>query len=47
MSFMPESEVEELTLDWLRTLGYQVLHGPSIGPGRFPTRLAITRRERG
>lgn len=33
MSFVAESEVEELTLDWLRTLGYQVLLGPSIGPG--------------
>ena len=33
MSFVAESEVEELVLEWLSELGYTVLYGPSIGPG--------------
>jgi type I restriction enzyme R subunit len=33
MSFVAESEVEELVLEWLSELGYSVLYGPSIGPG--------------
>lgn len=35
MSFVAESEVEELTLEWLAQAGYAVLYGPSIGPGEF------------
>ena len=27
-----ESEVEDATLEWLDSLGWRVLHGPSIGP---------------
>ena len=27
-----ESEVEDATLEWLESLGWRVLHGPSIGP---------------
>ena len=27
-----ESEVEDAALEWLESLGWRVLHGPSIGP---------------
>ncbi len=32
MSFVAESEVEELVLEWLASLGYAVVYGPTIGP---------------
>ncbi len=39
MSILSESVVEEVALEWLRELGYVVLHGPDIGPeGTTPER---------
>ena len=32
-SFVPESGVEEVCLDYFVDLGWQVLHGPDIAPG--------------
>jgi type I restriction enzyme R subunit len=32
-SFLPESGVEEVCLDYFADLGWQVLHGPDIAPG--------------
>ena len=32
-SFIPEASIEDTCLDYFRELGWQVLHGPEIGPG--------------
>lgn len=32
MTAITESDVEQATLDWLVTLGWQVAHGPDIAP---------------
>jgi type I restriction enzyme R subunit len=32
-SFVPESGVEEVCLDYLGELGWEILHGPAIAPG--------------
>ena len=29
-----EADVEEAALDWLRDIGWQVVHGPDIAPDR-------------
>ena len=33
MTSFPESEVEQLALDWLAGLGWSVAHGSDIAPG--------------
>jgi len=36
-----EDHVEQACLDWLKTLGYSILHGPDISPdGDMPERAA-------
>jgi len=30
---LTESDVEEIVLFWFGDLGYEILHGPGIGPG--------------
>ena len=34
MSAFTESVVEKAALAWLETLGYSVVHGPVIAPGK-------------
>ena len=34
MATFTEADVEEAALDWLAALGWQVAHGPDIGPMR-------------
>ncbi len=33
MTTLTEADVEEAALTWLRSLGWQTVHGPDIGPG--------------
>ena len=37
-----ESAVEDAAPSWLESLGYAVLHGPSIAVGQPSTELGIT-----
>ena len=40
-SFVAESGVEEVCLDYFADLGWQVLHGPDIAPGESRSERAI------
>ena len=33
MAHLTESNIEPVALDWLKSLGWQVAHGPGIAPG--------------
>ncbi len=35
MTALTESDVEQVALDWLATVGWQVAHGPDIAPDRL------------
>ena len=42
MDRISESDVEDATLEWLAELGYDVVHGPDIGPeGSTPERAEL------
>ena len=43
MSGFAESVVEDATLTWLERLGYQVLYGPAIAPGKPDSRPGSAR----
>ena len=38
MTILSEADVEQVALDWLAALGWQVAHGPDIAPYTLGTR---------
>lgn len=42
MAHLTKSDIEQAALDWLKTIGWQIDHGPDISPSGDTLTLALS-----